>query len=140
MAVILIKLSTGDVGVVVNREVIMTADPAFEAPEPLEFMAAKLANAIDLPLMIIATNPPATKDWTWDDVVQTIPGVASMAATTGNAAYAGYLRLPGSERIQIDFEAPHGATKAETDLAFLRELGRMGEINYLSVGEAVATG
>lgn len=49
--------------------------------------------------------------------------------------YTGYLIVAG-KRLQVDFEAPEGATRDELDLAFLRALVRQGVLwDYLALGE-----
>lgn len=65
----LIKLSTGDAGLVVNDHLIMTANPAFENPALVEDAAEKLAAATGVGLTVITAGPPQQEDWTWDDVL-----------------------------------------------------------------------
>lgn len=49
--------------------------------------------------------------------------------------YAGHLKFPGTERIEVEFECRQGATDAEKDQAFINALSQIGTVDYLSIGE-----
>lgn len=61
-----------------------------------------------------------------------------MIAAPQMVTYTGYLKLPGTERIQLDFDVRKGATQAEKDLAFFNALAQLGTVDYLAVGEKEA--
>ncbi|MDR9108087.1 hypothetical protein FEP41_05840 [Burkholderia multivorans] len=50
-------------------------------------------------------------------------------------AFTGYLKLPGADRVQVDFMCRKGATQEENDLAFLQALAQIGTVDYVAVGE-----
>ncbi len=50
-------------------------------------------------------------------------------------SYSGYLKFPGAERIQVDFECPHDADEAEKDMAFFSELAQIATVDYLATGD-----
>ena len=50
--------------------------------------------------------------------------------------YTGYLKLPGADRVQVEFACRKGATREEKDLAFFEALAQIGTVDYVSVGEA----
>lgn len=54
------------------------------------------------------------------------------------SVYAGYVVVKGT-RIQVDFEADSAASKQEIDSAFLAELGKVVELNYLVIGESTGS-
>ncbi len=53
--------------------------------------------------------------------------------------FQGYIKLPDAVRLQIDFDVPLGARKADKDSAFLEALHAVEgvEFNYLSLGEVI---
>jgi hypothetical protein len=52
--------------------------------------------------------------------------------------YTGFFKASGCERIQVDFEAPAGATTMELDAAFFAALCKIEgvESDYLAMGES----
>ncbi|GEM_PF-3072862 len=67
--------------------------------------------------------------------------IEQVSANTGQTtfaviAYAGYVKTPAGERLQVDFEAPSDASEVERDAAFLRALAGMMELDYLALGES----
>lgn len=55
-------------------------------------------------------------------------------------AFTGWLQVPGAGRVQIDFVAPQGATKAEKDAAFLNAIVKSLDGDYLGVGDSPSPG
>lgn len=55
-------------------------------------------------------------------------------ATRTFEALQGYISFEGV-RIDVEFEAPLGATEQEKDHAFLASLAQKVELNYLAIGE-----
>lgn len=49
--------------------------------------------------------------------------------------YTGYLDIPGTGRIQVDFECRQGATDAEKEQAFRSALSQVTTTDYLCLGE-----
>lgn len=72
-ALTLVTMTTGDVGLIVNQTVVMTSDPVFPEDGNVAEVAARLAQVLGVPLETIGTEPPRDSDWTWEDVVETIP-------------------------------------------------------------------
>jgi hypothetical protein len=54
-------------------------------------------------------------------------------ATREFEAFQGYVSFDGV-RINVDFEAPVGATEQEKDSAFVNALAQKAELNYLAIG------
>lgn len=50
--------------------------------------------------------------------------------------YSGYVKVHGA-RVQVDFEAPVGATSQVRDAAFVAALAQQVDLNYLLIGESV---
>jgi hypothetical protein len=65
-----IILSSGDVALVVNGQIIMTADPQFESTSAVEEVAEKLAAALEQPLQRIERPEPDDEEWNWDGVLE----------------------------------------------------------------------
>jgi len=49
--------------------------------------------------------------------------------------YTGYITVPGSLRVQVDFVANTSASKAELDSAFVAALGQIATLDYLALGD-----
>lgn len=49
-------------------------------------------------------------------------------------AFQGYISIDGV-RIDVEFEAPLGATEQEKDHAFVAALAQKAELNYLAIGD-----
>lgn len=69
---ILIILSSGDAALVVNGQIIITADPQFDEPSVVEEVGEKLAAALEQPLQRIERPTPDAEDWNWDDVLEEV--------------------------------------------------------------------
>jgi hypothetical protein len=50
------------------------------------------------------------------------------------SVYSGYVTVNGV-RVQVDFEAKSSASKHEVDSAFVAQLEKVVELNYLVIGE-----
>lgn len=68
----LIQMSCGDAALVVNGEVVMTADPQFEDPSILENGAERLSVALKVGLHRVALEVPEEEDWSWQEVVESL--------------------------------------------------------------------
>lgn len=80
MQIELVKLTTGDVAIVVNGQMVLEADPSFESTSSVGEAAQRLATALDTPLVIIESAPPPMEDWNWDDVLETLPSANGRTA------------------------------------------------------------
>jgi len=65
----LVKLAPeGDVGLIVNDHVVMTAEPALDDTDHVEQVAENLAAALGEPLMRIERPEPEDEDWAWEGI------------------------------------------------------------------------
>lgn len=55
-------------------------------------------------------------------------------SSSGTEVFRGYLSFDGL-RIDVDFQAPVGASSELLDSSFLAALAQKAEINYLAIGE-----
>jgi len=70
-AIKLVKLApSGDVGLIVNDHVVMTAEPALDDADHVEQVAENLAVALGEPLMRIERPEPEAEDWTWEGIAE----------------------------------------------------------------------
>lgn len=76
----LVKLSTGDSGLVVSGQLILCIDPDYGNAGLVEDAAEKLASALQEALVVINSDPPPMEDWNWDDVLETLPSANGPAA------------------------------------------------------------
>lgn len=76
----LVNLSTGDAGLVVNGQMVLSMDPDFENPSIVQEAAEKLASALNVALVVINREPPPMDDWNWDDVLQMLPSASGPTA------------------------------------------------------------
>lgn len=74
MHLMLVKLTTGDVGLIVNNKVVITSDPAFGDDKDVDDVAERLASALGVEIHTVETTPPPGDDWNWDDVIELLPG------------------------------------------------------------------
>ena len=66
----LIKLECGDVALVVNDHVVMTADPSMDDVNHVEMVAEALAVALNAGLITVAYPSPDDEEWNWTGVVE----------------------------------------------------------------------
>jgi hypothetical protein len=71
---------------------------------------------------------------TLDAVIQSA-AEAKLIEEPAMEVFAGSLKLPGAESIQIEFACRKGATREEKDLAFVGALAQIGTIDYAAIGE-----
>lgn len=69
----LVRLTSGDTGLFVNGEKIVTAGPDIESASVVEEAATNLADALNLTLTVIEMPPPPMGDWNWEDIQETLP-------------------------------------------------------------------
>lgn len=66
----LIKLSSGDVALVVNNSLVMAGDPALDDVDYVETVAENLAGALDEALARVELKTPEVDDWTWEGLIE----------------------------------------------------------------------
>lgn len=74
-------------------------------------------------------------DWRAAKALVVTNGQQPDSSVSTREFYAGYVQKDGT-RIQVDFEVPAGASSQEKDAAFVAELGRVADLNYLAVGDS----
>jgi len=65
----LVKLTSGDVGLILDGKFVLTADPNFEPTKQVTQASSNLAAILGIELNIIEIDPPSNDDWNWDDVL-----------------------------------------------------------------------
>lgn len=93
----LVNLSTGDAGLVVNGQLVLSMDPDFENPSTVQEAAERLATALDVALVVINREPPPMSDWNWDDVLQALPSASGPTAAQADGQAAADL-LPDTPK------------------------------------------
>lgn len=83
-----VKMDSGDVALIVNDKVVMTADPSIDDPSLVESAAENLAGALDVALAVMEWQEPKADDWTWEGVAEEIAIDAAMRGQ-GLSASAG---------------------------------------------------
>jgi hypothetical protein len=117
----LIKLECGDVALVVNDHVVMTADPSMDDVDHVETVAEALAVALDVGLIRVTRSTPDDEEWTWAGVLEEIlvdsalPPTRDIEASQRTVAQEAYetfrfgegATVVGSDGWQTDINSGH---------------------------------
>lgn len=108
--------------------------------EQLEFLGYEFLPADLLPGHWIwrddyrsAIRPLGSLEEAVADAWQTLVDLLAAITPPKQVAYSGSAAI-GGKRIEVEFEAPEGASKAISDAAFLNALAQKVDINYLPIG------
>jgi L-fucose mutarotase/ribose pyranase (RbsD/FucU family) len=68
-SLVLVNLSSGDVGLVLDGKIVLTADPDFDSVEQVNEAANNLADILGVEIKTTRINRPEKDDWNWNDVL-----------------------------------------------------------------------
>ncbi|MBK4737893.1 hypothetical protein [Noviherbaspirillum pedocola] len=131
--IILVKLTNGDAALFVNADAVLSSETSEKGTDPAK-VAPYLAKALGVEFQTLELAAPAEpEDWSWNDVYALIPD--SYKATEAVQVFQGYFGYEGTQ-LNVEFQAPVGATVAEKDAAFMAALAQQADIDYHAVGES----
>jgi hypothetical protein len=71
----LYRFTSGDAALVVRDRLILVGEPGALDADDVENAAERLAEALQEGLTRIEGDPPASDDWTWEDLIATGPAL-----------------------------------------------------------------
>lgn len=71
-SLVLVDLSSGDVGLVLDGKIVLTADPDFDSVDQVNEAASNLAGILGIALNTTSINRPEKEDWNWGDVLPSL--------------------------------------------------------------------
>ncbi|MBF6650008.1 hypothetical protein [Methylobacter sp. BlB1] len=74
-SLVLVNLSSGDVGLVLDGKIVLTADPDFDSVDQVNEAASNLAGILGIALNTTSINRPEKEDWNWGDILPNLNAV-----------------------------------------------------------------